>query len=780
MQSFSYTLFLGTLIFAPLAFGSVETWSIGIVESLVFLTSLIYFFETRHKSKPLLKVPGSFPLFLLTLFMWFQLVPLPPAIVHFIAPSIYDAYFPILNIPENNFWLPLTVNQKSTLLEALRITSYAFFYVLTIQLLSHKELLQRTVKTVTGLAIIIAFLAILQKFTSPDLIYWFRPVPGNTHPVGPWIYRNHYAGFMELLFPLVLALFFYYRPNFRGQQSLRSKTVSMLSAPGSNVHFFLGFSVILILTSIFIGLSRGGIIAANISFFLFLILLTKKSTNSDKILPLIIFCCVLLATTWFGWEPILARFNAITTETGSVVTARFPLWLDCLPLVKDFFLTGSGFGTFIHVFPQYNNLPTAIVFDHAHNDYLELVTDGGFISFFLAAWFVIAIFRDGIKKLSMRRESYSILLIIGALTGLFSILIHSITDFNMHNGANGLYFFFLCGVLISAGNTRIHYRNKSTLLKNALPKWKLTYLTALPLFLLAVSIQGGIFKAKQQYNQASKIYINPLLSKQILQTQLTKINKAIHLDPWEGLYSAYKADLLTYLHQNEASLRHYLQAAQKDPLEGAYLQRIGLLLPPDKGERASLLISEGAKRGLKKDQLVFVSAEWHLQQGKRQKALAILQQGAELFPEIAKDLPSFILFYNLNKKEIATILPPQTAIWITLGKFLEKAGQIEDSEYYRSHALDFLDQEETIHPSYFVQLYSFYRRQKRTIDSINTLRLGIKWLPKHTPFHVYLGDYYKQQNILYRAREEYEQALMLEPGNKIIKQRLQNIKYVYP
>lgn len=776
MQFFSYTLFLGTLIFAPLAFGSVETWSIAIVESLVFLTSLICFFETRHTSKPLLEVPGIFPLFLLTLFIWFQLIPLPPAIVHFISPSIYDAYFPILNIQENNFWIPLTVNQKSTLLEGLRITSYAFFYIITVQLLSHKEFLTKTVQIVTGLAIVIAFLAILQKFTSPDLIYWFRAVPGNTHPVGPWIYRNHYAGFMELLFPLVLALFFYYRPNFHDQQSFRSKAVSMLSAPGSNVHFFLGFSVILILTSIFIGLSRGGIIATNISFFLFLILLTKKSTHSGKILPFVIFCCVLLATTWFGWEPILARFNTITTETGSIVTDRFPIWMDCIPLVKDFFLTGSGFGTFIHVFSQYNNLPASTVFDHAHNDYLELITDGGLIGFFLAAWFVVTIFRNGIKQLSIRRESYSILLIIGALTASFSILIHSITDFNMHNGANGLYFFFVCGVLISAGNTRLHYRNKPTLLKESPPIWKLTYLIALPLFLLVVSVQGGIFKAKQQHKQASKIYLNPLLSKQILQDQLIIINKAIHLDPREGLYSSYKGNLLSYLRQNEASLKHYLQASQKDPLEGAYLQRIGLLLPPDKHEQASFLISEGAKRGLNKDQLLFVSSEWHLQQGKREKALAILKQGAELFPDIAKNLPSFILFYNFSREEIVSILPPKTPIWITLGKFMEKAGQIEDSEFYRSHALDFLNRKETIHPSYFVQLYSFYRRQKRTVDSINTLRLGLKWLPEYVPFHIYLGDYYKQQNILYRAKEEYEQALMLEPGNQIIKQRLQNIK----
>jgi tetratricopeptide (TPR) repeat protein/O-antigen ligase len=774
MQSPAYALFIGTLIFAPLAFGSVETWSIGLVEILVSLATLTYLFEVRDKSKPFLKVPGILPIFLLILFMWVQLIPLPASIVSVIAPGIYQAYAPMLNLQDTNHWIPLTVNQKSTLLEALRITTYAFFYILTVQLLSHKKLLLKTTQIVAGLTTIIAFIAILQKFTSPDLIYWFRPAP--SIPVGPWVYRNHYAGFMELAFPLVLALFFYYRPKLTTQQSFRSKVVSIFSSPNSNIQFFLGFSFILILSSIFIGLSRGGIVCANLALFFFLTLLANKSTNSAKLLPLIVFGCVLLAVTWFGWDPILARFNESTTESGIIVDRRWHLYLSCLPLIKDFFVSGSGFGTFIHVFPQYNTLPTSVIFDHAHNDYIELITDGGLIGFFLAAWFVITIFVDGIKKLSIRRDPYSILLIIAGLTGIFSILLHSFVDFNMHNGANGLYFFFLCGITISAGNTRIHFRNRPTLLKTVPPTWKLGLFAALPMLLLVFSIQGGIFIAKQHYKQASKTYINPQLSDKILQDQLIIIDKAINLDSREGRYSSYKGNLLSYLQQNGSALHNYLQAARKDPLEGAYLQRIGLLLPQSKKEQASMLMAEGYKRGLNKKQLVFVLAEWYLKHNERQKAFVVLKQGAEQFPDIAKQLPQFFLFYKFNREEITAILPPKTSAWMALGEFLEKAGEIENSAYYRSHALDFLEQEESNKQGYILQLYHFYRRHKRTENAIATLHLGIKWSPNYAPFHIHLGDYYRQQKILYRAKEEYEQALILTPDDESIKKRLQSIK----
>lgn len=776
MRHLPYRLFLFTLFFAPLAFGSVETWSIGIVEVLVSLTAISYYFTTYAKSKPFYEVPGIVPLFLLLLLMWGQLIPLPATLVSYLSPGIYQSYAPILDMQATAGWIPLTVNQKSTLLEALRLSSYVLFYIITVQLLSRQNLLRKTVKIVAALATAIAFLAILQKFTSNDLIYWFRPAPSSAAPVGPWVYRNHYAGFMELLFPLVLSLFFYYRPKVSTQRSIRRKIVSIISAPTSNGYFFLGFSVVVILASIFIGLSRGGIIAATLALFFFLVLLSKKSANSGRIVPLLFLGAFLLAVTWFGWEPILERFNGTTTESGAITEGRLLVWADCIPFIKDFIFTGSGFGTFIHAFPQYSTLPTFSVYDHAHNDYIELLTDGGILGFILAASFVITIFRNGFKQLKIRREPYSTHLIIGGLTALFAIMIHSVTDFNMHNGANGLYFFFLCGVLVSAGNTRIHFRKRATLLHVDDPIWKLCFLTALPILVLSIVVQSGIIRASQLYKEASSIYLNPKLSQQLLKKQIRTINGAIAADPLEGAYSFYKANILAYQKDHTAALENYFQAARKDPLEGSSLQRIALYQPPENHEKTSLLMAEGYKRGLNKEQLAYVLAEWYLNQGDRQKAIDILQRGSEQFQDIANKLPPFLLFYQFSIDEIAQILPDNPEPWIKLGKFFEKSGDLEKSEHYRSRALEFLDPNDTIKPWYFNQLYWFYRKQKRTTDAVRILNLGIKWIPDYAPFHIYLGDYYKEQKIPYRAIEEYEQALMLEPGNDRIRKRLKKLK----
>ncbi|MCF8057523.1 MAG: O-antigen ligase family protein [Desulfocapsa sp.] len=770
-----YTLFLTTLLFAPLAFGSVETWSIALVEILVFLTTLFFFFQVSGNRYPLYRVPGILPLLLLLFWIFLQLLPLPPFLVKTIAPGIYQSYAPILAIQDSNQWIPLTIHQKDTLLEFLRISSYVLLYFLTVQLLTKSVLMAKTVRIIAYFSIAIAFLAILQSFTSPKEIYWFRPTPSNA--MGPWVNRNHYSGFMELVLPLLLTLFFFYRPTIPNKQSLRARLVSLISPPESNIRFFLGFGIVLILASVFIALSRGGIISITFGVFFFLFLRHRKTPGSGNALPLALLGTVFLAISWFGWDPILSRFN-FNLEINSFTGNRLQVWQDCIPLIKNSPLTGSGFGSFVHIFPQCNTQLSRAIFDHAHNDYIELLTDGGLIAFLLAAWFVITILRHGLQQLAIRREPYSILLIIGALTAIFSFLLHSISDFNMHIGSNGLYFFFLCGLLVSAGNTRLRYHNTPTLLKTLSPKWKASLLFAFPLLLLTVTFQGGVLRANKLHQQALQTYINPQLSEKIFEKQLLTINKAIQADPLEGRYSYYKANLFYYLQQDQAAFENYFQAAVKDPMEGIYLQRLGVSLPPSEATKASLLMKESYIRSLNtsKEDMLFTWAKWHLLNNRKKEALPVLQQGLERFPGLTRKLASLLMKKQVDKEDIRLILPQRVDNWIQFGTDIEKLGLTEESEFYFRHALDYVSREETVSPKHFIQIYRFYMKRSQTDEAIAVLRQGIEWLPDHAPFHIFLGDYYKQQNSPYQAGKEYEKALFLDPENKSIQKRIQSLQ----
>ena len=133
-------------------------------------------------------------------------------------------------------------------------------------------------------------------------------------------------------------------------------------------------------------------------------------------------------------------------------------------MIRDYIVLGSGFGTFLDVYPSYKTIAGDLIFDHAHNDYLEMLSDGGVVGFLLAAWFCAAVLLHGIKKIRMRRDRFAVLLGIGAFTGICAALMHIVVDFNLHNGAVGLYFFFLCGLLVAIVNSRYNYHETASLL----------------------------------------------------------------------------------------------------------------------------------------------------------------------------------------------------------------------------------------------------------------------------------------------------------------------------
>jgi len=130
MYKTSFTLFIATLFFAPLAFGSVELWSLTAVQLLICCSTFFLIFSFKDSERHLLKAPGSLPLVLLVVWMFFQVLPLPPSIIQTISPSIYEIYQPIIEVAPQDQWIPLTVNQKASLFEWLRIASYALFYFL--------------------------------------------------------------------------------------------------------------------------------------------------------------------------------------------------------------------------------------------------------------------------------------------------------------------------------------------------------------------------------------------------------------------------------------------------------------------------------------------------------------------------------------------------------------------------------------------------------------------------------------------------------------------------
>lgn len=774
MQLLAYGLFLFILIFCPLAFGTVENWSQWV---LVTVTAVSYLFLGLHlffRKKQFVHAPGILPLFLLLGWMLCQLIPLPPGIIKVVAPATFELYQPLLALNPSSEMISLTINPESTLRMLFTFTGYTLFYLLTVQLLSVGKRLKQTVLVITALGSVIAVEAILQKLTSPDAIYWFRTPPAG-NPVGPWVYSNHFAGFMEMLFPVVVALFLVYRPLIHYNKSLKEKFITILTLPAANLHLLLGTAAIMMAVSILISLSRGGIITLCIAFLFFIVFSANATRDKRTKWALFLTSATVLIVTWLGWQPIMKEFGGFWHKDGFDTSGRLPLIIDSIAIIKAYPVFGTGFGTFAEMYPAVRTIDGNALFDHAHNDYIELLVDGGLIGFVLCSWFVLSVLFSSLRSLRRRRERYLILVTSGALTGMLALLFHSLVDFQMYNGANALYFFFLCGLAVSAANTRFQFRTRPTFLP------RLRFVPAAASLLLAFILLFGFTGYTYRYHTArvstaslQTLFLNPHIPPARLKSFYDQYAQAAEQYPLEAGYRARLGEISLLLGREEQGRNHFLQAAMLRPMSGAYLQQLGLILPLDEPGFPEKFISLGVAREPRRVERYLTYADWLIGSSRKQDALLVLGRAAARMPYKTPQIARFISRRDFTLADLETALSPNPVLWYALGRIAEGNMRTDKAEEFYRKATDFADDRE-VQPGFFSSLYHLYRRRGETDKGAAVLRKGIAHFPEYVPFRILLGDYYRQQGIPYRAREEYQQAVNFDPHNSAARRRLEEI-----
>ena len=146
----------------------------------------------------------------------------------------------------------------------------------------------------------------------------------------------------------------------------------------------------------------------------------------------------------------------------------------------------------------------------------------------------------------------------------------------------------------------------------------------------------------------------------------------------------------------------------------------------------------------------------------------------ENIPWKTKEIVNFIYPWRFSEEEIQNNLPAIPEAWYEVGRKLQRGGQQEKAIPYFMQSIEIAGNDEA-KPEYFSHLYQLYKRLKDETKAIETLQLGIKRLPDYAPFRTWMGDYYLENDIPYRAREEYSQALRLDPRNVRIKKKLEEL-----
>lgn len=459
------------LIFTPLAIGAVQQWSIAVMETVAFLIFGAWLLKIQRAEGREQMAKGGDQrtesgdqrterrgyllhalcplLFAMIFLVIFQIIPLPEQLLTVISPSTINTYKEFLDSTESR-WLFISLYPNATKEELVKLLAYTAIFFVIINHYRKVEQIKGIVRLVAYMGSFMAIFAVVQKMTWNGSLYWFYPLREGLNPMGPYINRNHFAGYMEMAIPLALGLLVY--------KSAKIQTLSHLPLAKSIARLldnkempsltFLCLGILIMSAGVFFSLSRGGIAGFMVSIIFFTAMLRTRRVLRKKawllaLLGITLFFAVVMAS----WSRIEDRFGEIREERN---IARVDIWKDTAHIISDFPVFGTGLGTFNNIYPRYQTKYPQLLFDHAHNDYIEILTDTGFVGFIIVAGIIIIFFSTVIRRWKARHNTFAQCIGIGGISSCVAIAAHSFTDFNLHIPANALLLTVIAAITYAA------------------------------------------------------------------------------------------------------------------------------------------------------------------------------------------------------------------------------------------------------------------------------------------------------------------------------------------
>ena len=312
--------------------------------------------------------------------------------------------------------------------------------------------LKRLINLFIGLAVIQAIIGLAQFGTGSMTVLASLEGEGVSAAHGTYPNSDHLAGLLEMALPVVLGLLIANIQIGGGTQARSSRKtplrqrISRLFSSGIRfnrvaIYAAAGLAILLGLT---FSHSRTGVSLAMLGILVCALIFGRwvGGQRSSRLITVFTVIGVALALE-IGLSSVLTRF----TGKGMTDDLRWSIFAGTIQGIREFFPIGSGFGTYPAVFRRFQpgNIPEFV--NHAHNDYLEWLFEGGLLAGILMIVFLV-LYLLRWRKIWPREEycpPYNFIRISAGI-GLLMMGLHGLVDFNLHIPANAVFFAFLAGV----------------------------------------------------------------------------------------------------------------------------------------------------------------------------------------------------------------------------------------------------------------------------------------------------------------------------------------------
>lgn len=274
-------------------------------------------------------------------------------------------------------WRPLSLVPFATWNGLFALAVPIGFWLMCARFGTEKEQ-GRLVFAIVALAVLSAVLGALQTVSGYDSALYFYRITNSGLAVGLFANRNHNGYFLACAIPMMGYL---------------AGRLQLAGGPARAILLFLSGLVLIVFAGIVLTGSRGALALFLVAVATLPLFVSLRAGGDGLRVRTVLWLAIAIAL-WLAAATFLLPNTALTRAGGANVVdeLRFAIWPIIADQIWTYFPAGAGMGTFVEAYQiaEPNALLRSSYVNHAHNDWLELMLDGGLAGALLLVWGVVA------------------------------------------------------------------------------------------------------------------------------------------------------------------------------------------------------------------------------------------------------------------------------------------------------------------------------------------------------------------------------------------------------
>lgn len=457
-----FVLLLGFLVWVPMPFGSASDASqLPLIIPPLVICALATLLQATRARPFAFTRPGRIWAVGGVLFVaviGFQLIPMPLPVLRVLSPqsaAIWQRATRLASLGGMAVTTlhPITVDPSTTSLHFFRVLAYLATFLTSMILV--RDMVRRTImaSVLAAVAVFETVYAVNEATLGRYAIWGWKNTLIFGRASGTFVNPNHFADYVAILLPMALYLSAYAWHTAAPAGALLSRRIVKLMETR-----FVPFSCGLLMAAacvvgVLVSESRGAVLAIIGGFAIVGGIASpgRRAVLRGVLIAIAVTSAIVVTILVLGRTETVSRLEQ---SRAAQLDSRRASVIGAVRIWELFPLFGSGAGTYEDVVLMTRTTSSAVLANHAHDDYAEILATTGAVGFIVSLVSLLGGFAAVARKtfgkhgvpMSWRHRAFN----AAALASIAIAMIHALVDFNFFIPANPITLAAIAGAAVVA------------------------------------------------------------------------------------------------------------------------------------------------------------------------------------------------------------------------------------------------------------------------------------------------------------------------------------------